>query len=56
MNVVTLIGSLRAGSHNRLLADAAAALLPAGSHVTDVDFSTLPFYSEELDVEGQAPA
>lgn len=56
MNVVTLIGSLRAGSHNRLLADAAAALLPAGSHVTDVDFSTLPFYSEELDAEGRTPA
>jgi len=55
MNVVTLIGSLRAGSHNRQLAEAAAALLPAASHVSNVDFSTLPFYSEELDVEGQTP-
>lgn len=56
MNVVTLIGSLRADSHNRQLAEATAALLPAGSHVSNVDFSTLPFYSEELDVEGQTPA
>ncbi len=56
MNVVTLIGSLRADSHNRQLATATAALLPAGSHVTHVDFSSLPFYSEELDVEGQVPA
>ncbi len=56
MKVVTLIGSLRAASHNRQLADATVALLPAGSHAADVDFSTLPFYSEELDVEGQVPA
>ena len=56
MNVVTLIGSLRADSHNRQLVAAAAALLPAGSHVADVDFSTLPYYSEELDAEGKTPA
>ena len=55
MNVVTLIGSLRADSHNRQLAQAAVALLPAGSHASNVDFSTLPFYSEELDIEGQTP-
>ena len=55
MNVVTLVGSLRADSHNRQLAQAAAALLPAGSHVTNADFSALPFYSEELDVEGKTP-
>ncbi len=49
-NVLVLVGSLRAGSTNRMLADAAIAHLPQG--VTGTVFerlADLPHYSEDLD-------
>jgi len=54
MNVLFLVGSLRAGSFNRLLADAAAALLREGAEATVADLASLPHYSEDL--EGEVPA
>lgn len=57
MNVIVLVGSLRAGSTNRTLADAALAHLPEGSTTTIFDRGAdLPHYSEDLDLEGGAPA
>jgi NAD(P)H-dependent FMN reductase len=57
VNVLVLVGSLRAGSTNRQLADAAIAHLPA-----DVDgtvfasLAELPHYSEDLDHDDELPA
>jgi len=56
MNVLILSGSLRADSHNRQLAAAAARMLPQGSHAVFADLAGLPAYSEDLDVEGRTPA
>ncbi len=50
MNVLVLVGSLRAGSTNRVLADAAIAHLPES--VTGTVFerlADLPHYSEDID-------
>ncbi|MEO6791969.1 MAG: NAD(P)H-dependent oxidoreductase [Ornithinibacter sp.] len=50
LSVLVLVGSLRAGSTNRTLADAAIAHLPAG--VTGTVFERLaglPHYSEDID-------
>ena len=57
MHVLVLVGSLRAGSTNRALADAAIAHLPAGATATVFDRpAELPHYSEDLDIEGHTPA
>ncbi|MBD0859755.1 NAD(P)H-dependent oxidoreductase [Gordonia sp. zg691] len=54
VELVALVGSLRAGSVNRQLAHVAADNAPAGVRITVVDdLGALPFYSEDLDVEGQ---
>ncbi|WP_392543933.1 NADPH-dependent FMN reductase [Oryzobacter telluris] len=56
MNVLVLVGSLRAGSTNRLLADAAVAHLPAGVDATVFErLAELPHYSEELDHDDVLP-
>lgn len=56
MNVLVLLGSLREGSTNRALADAAVAHLPEGSTATVFDRGAdLPHYSEDLDQEGHVP-
>ncbi|MBG6084764.1 NAD(P)H-dependent oxidoreductase [Zhihengliuella flava] len=55
--VLTLVGSLRTGSTNRQLADAAAAGAPEGVDINlYAGLEELPFYNEEIDVEGQVPA
>jgi NAD(P)H-dependent FMN reductase len=55
--VVVLLGSLRADSYNRRIAERLQAEAP--EHVT-VEIATgladLPFYNEELDTPGQVPA
>ena len=53
MNVLVLVGSLRADSFNVQLATAAADLLPAGVTWQLSDhLPSLPFYSEDLDRAG----
>ena len=55
--VLTLVGSLRADSTNQKLAE--AIQLNAPEHVDVVIHETLgniPFYNEDIDVEGQVPA
>ncbi|MFH7598434.1 NADPH-dependent FMN reductase [Streptomyces racemochromogenes] len=57
VRVLALVGSLRAGSHNRQLAEAAVKHAPG--HVS-VDIheglAEIPFYNEDIDVEGSVPA
>ncbi|GGL36321.1 NAD(P)H-dependent oxidoreductase [Phycicoccus endophyticus] len=56
MNVLVLVGSLRPGSTNRQLADAAVAHLPAGVGTTLFErLAELPHYSEELDHDDTLP-
>lgn len=55
--ILTLVGSLRAGSINRRLAEAAAQTAPEGAEVSIYEgLAELPFYNEDLDVPGQVPA
>lgn len=55
--VLALVGSLRSASVNRKLAEAAAAVAPEGIEVTIYDgLAEVPFYNEDLDVEGAVPA
>ncbi|WP_062999694.1 NAD(P)H-dependent oxidoreductase [Nocardia mikamii] len=55
--ILALVGSLRAGSINRQLAEAAAQTAPEGVEV-DIydDLGNIPFYNEDIDVSGQVPA
>lgn len=57
VRILALVGSLRAGSHNRQLAEAAAKHAPTG---TDIELfeglAEVPFYNEDIDVEGGVPA
>jgi NAD(P)H-dependent FMN reductase/ketosteroid isomerase-like protein len=49
LDVVILIGSLRAASWTRKVAEAAAALAPAGLRCREVPIAGLPLYNEDLD-------
>ncbi|UWX98788.1 NAD(P)H-dependent oxidoreductase [Arthrobacter zhaoxinii] len=54
--ILTLVGSLRAGSINRQLAEAAAAGAPEGVEVKLFEgLGEIPFYNEDIDVEGFVP-
>ncbi|MFC9787854.1 NAD(P)H-dependent oxidoreductase [Rhodococcus sp. NPDC127528] len=51
--VLALVGSLRAGSVNRQLAETAARTAPEGVEVTVYEgLAEVPFYNEDIDVEG----
>ncbi|MFF0794481.1 NAD(P)H-dependent oxidoreductase [Streptomyces spiralis] len=57
VRILALVGSLRAGSHNRQLAEAAVKLAPAGAEVELFEgLAEVPFYNEDIDVEGSVPA
>ncbi|MGX4688252.1 NADPH-dependent FMN reductase [Streptomyces sp. JNUCC 63] len=57
VRILALVGSLRAGSHNRQLAEAAVKLAPAGAEVVLYEgLADIPFYNEDVDVEGSVPA
>ncbi|NYI04720.1 NADPH-dependent FMN reductase [Allostreptomyces psammosilenae] len=57
VRILALVGSLRAGSHNRQLAEAAVKLAPEGVEVELFEgLADVPFYNEDIDVEGGAPA
>ncbi|WP_440709332.1 NAD(P)H-dependent oxidoreductase [Herbiconiux sp. YIM B11900] len=54
--VLVLVGSLRAASTNRQLAEAAVALAPTGTAFELFEgHHALPLYNEDVDVEGQLP-
>ena len=57
VRILALVGSLRAGSHNRQLAEAAVKFAPEGADVEIFEgLSEIPFYNEDIDVEGNVPA
>ncbi|MCK8433167.1 NAD(P)H-dependent oxidoreductase [Streptomyces sp. D2-8] len=57
VRILALVGSLRAGSHNRQLAEASVKLAPEGAEVDLFEgLAEIPFYNEDIDVEGSVPA
>lgn len=56
INVLAISGSLRKGSYNTALLHAAAELSPPGVSFQFADFSTFPFYTDELKAHGFPPA
>ncbi|GAA3208558.1 NAD(P)H-dependent oxidoreductase [Streptomyces sp. XM83C] len=57
VRILALVGSVRAGSTNRQLAEAAVKLAPEGAEVVLYEgLAQLPFYNEDVDVEGSVPA
>ncbi|WP_329113702.1 NAD(P)H-dependent oxidoreductase [Streptomyces sp. NBC_01465] len=57
VRILALVGSLRAGSHNRQLAEAAAKHAPEGVAIELYEgLADVPFYNEDIDVEGSVPA
>lgn len=57
VRILALVGSLRAGSHNRQLAEAAVKLAPEGAEIELFEgLAEVPFYNEDIDVEGNVPA
>jgi NAD(P)H-dependent FMN reductase len=56
-HVIVLLGSLRAGSYNRRIAERLQAEAPVGVTVEiATGLADLPFYNEELDIVGAVPA
>ncbi|MEU6096763.1 NADPH-dependent FMN reductase [Streptomyces sp. NPDC047079] len=56
VRILALVGSLRAGSHNRQLAEAAVKHAPEGVEVVlHEGLGQVPFYNEDIDVEGSVP-
>ena len=53
--VAVIVGSLRKGSYNRLIARAAAEVAPANLELEIVEIRDLPLYDQDLDDEGRAP-
>ena len=57
VKILALVGSLRAGSHNRQLAEAARSLAPSDAEIEIFDgLGDLPFYNEDIDTEADLPA
>ena len=55
-NILVLVGSLRAASNNRQLAEAAVALAPEGTAVSMFDgLGALPVYNEDIEETGSTP-
>ncbi|MBF4576166.1 NAD(P)H-dependent oxidoreductase [Frondihabitans sp. VKM Ac-2883] len=55
-SILVLVGSLRAASTNRQLAEAAAQVAPEGVTLTIHEgLGHIPFYNEDIDVEGAVP-
>ncbi|GAA2915883.1 NADPH-dependent FMN reductase [Enterococcus pseudoavium] len=51
-----LVGSLRKDSYNKIVAKQFAELLPEGFEAKFIEIGDLPFYNEDLEVEGSVPA
>ncbi|MFC4036436.1 NADPH-dependent FMN reductase [Streptomyces polygonati] len=57
VHILALVGSLRSGSHNRQLAEAAVKHAPEGVEVTLYEgLADVPFYNEDIDTEEERPA
>ena len=54
MKIAVIVGSLRKGSYNRMIAKALCALAPSGTQCDIVEIGNLPLYNPDLD-EGAVP-
>ena len=54
--VVAFAGSLRRGSFNRALVEAARGLAPDGMTIVPIEIGELPFYNADVEVVGDPPA
>lgn len=50
-----LVGSLRKDSYNKIVTKQFAELLPDGFEAKFIEIGDLPFYNEDLEVEGSVP-
>jgi NAD(P)H-dependent FMN reductase len=56
VRILAIVGSLRAGSHNRQLAEAAIQHAPEADEIEIfAGLANVPFYNEDIDVEGSVP-
>ena len=55
MRVLGIAGSLRRGSYNRALLDAAVQLAPASMTVEPFDLADIPLYNGDLDADERRP-
>ncbi|MGW1024695.1 NAD(P)H-dependent oxidoreductase [Streptomyces sp. NPDC002577] len=56
VRILALVGSLRAGSHNRQLAEAAVKHAPEGVEIELFEgLADVPFYNEDIDAEATVP-
>jgi chromate reductase len=55
MNVLGLAGSLRQGSYNRRLLEAARHLAPAAMRIEPFTLEAIPLYNADLDVDDRRP-
>lgn len=55
LRIVGLVGSLRAGSYNRMLYRAASELAPPSLALEEVEIGDLPLYNADLDLEEKRP-
>lgn len=57
VRILALVGSLRSGSHNHQLAEAAVALAPAGVEIELFEgLADIPYYNEDVDNPTDVPA
>jgi chromate reductase len=54
--VAVLVGSLRKGSFNRMMAHAAALAAPESLALSIVEIGALPFYDEDVEAAGAPPS
>lgn len=55
LRILAMVGSLRRGSYNRLLYEAAVQLAPAGMTFTEADLRSLPLYDDDVRLEQDYP-
>ena len=55
VHILAMVGSLRRGSYNRLLYEAAVELAPAGMTFTEADLRSLPLYDDDVRLEQDYP-
>ena len=55
LHILAMVGSLRRGSYNRLLYEAAVELSPAGMTFAEADLRSLPLYDDDLRLEQGYP-
>ncbi|PWC32890.1 NAD(P)H-dependent oxidoreductase [Azospirillum sp. TSO35-2] len=56
MNVLGISGSLRQGSYNTALLRAATELAPDGMTIEEFDLSPIPFYNDDVRLQGFPPS